>query len=65
MKPWEQSLVHLKEGIFVDELKYVQNQLLKLPIEEQPSAEELLEFINQNIKKDFDQVFVQWDNFKK
>jgi len=64
-KRWKKSLSKIKEGAFIDELRYIQNQLLNIPAEEHPSEEELLEFIIENLKKDLRKVFVHWDELNQ
>jgi RNA polymerase subunit RPABC4/transcription elongation factor Spt4 len=62
---WKEKIKHLQGGAFLDELRYAQNQLLELPIEETPSEEEILQFITECLKKDFKEVFFQWNEANK
>jgi len=61
MEKWKQQLSRLQEGVFKDELRFARNQLLELPIEEQPTEEQIMEFVNECIQKDFKEIFVYWN----
>lgn len=64
MSNWEEQLKIFKTGVFEDEMRYASNKILALPIEDQPSEAEILEFLNECLIKDFKKIFIRWDKLK-
>ena len=64
MENWKEKVKFVQEGVFNDELRFGLNKLLEVPVEKQPSEKEIMEFILESLKKDFESVFVNWNKFE-